>query len=83
MSRRFPSRFQSLLGRAARVRQQIDQELHRRNPSEIRLVRLQRLNLIVKGKLSAFVRAKAIARASAPRWPDSFRPHPSNRHLAC
>jgi len=62
-------RFQILLDRYARIRREIDAERIQQRPSQLRLVRLKRLQLLINERLRAFVMQGAIRRASRPRLP--------------
>ena len=60
-------RFQILLDRYALIRRAIEAERQSPHPSVLRLVRLKRLQLLVYERIRAFVEARAVRRASAPR----------------
>ncbi len=78
-------RFQVLLDRYAIVRRAIDAERQHSRPNILRLVRLKRLQLLINDRIRAFVEARAIRRASAPRlspYPPAYayaRAMPSSR----
>ena len=67
MSRGFLKIFQIQLARTARIRRLLENELRAPTPSALRLVRLRRLQLIMRTRIEQLIRAWAIARASAPR----------------
>lgn len=65
-------RFQVLLDRYATIRREIDAERELPRPSQLRLVRLKRLQLLINTRIREFVEASAIRRASAPRYRPAY-----------
>lgn len=65
-------RFQVLLDRYALIRREIDAEREQPRPSQLRLVRLKRLQLLINTRIREFVEASAIRRASAPRYRPAY-----------
>ncbi|MBR2536022.1 MAG: hypothetical protein IKE66_08110 [Hyphomicrobium sp.] len=65
-------RFQVLLDRYAIIRREIDAERDQPCPNELRLVRLKSLQLLINTRIREFVEARAIRRASAPRYRPSY-----------
>ena len=60
--------FQTLLQRATRVRVLLDAERKRHAPSWLQLVRLQRLHLILKQRMTAMQTVPVPARHRAPHF---------------
>ena len=74
-------RFISLLSRVTRVRSQIEQEVLRTQPNVLRLIRMKRLQLLLKAQLLDFIAIRfGAARAGLRLVPVPLRGTARQRH---
>ncbi len=75
-------RFISLLSRVTRVRSQIEQEVRRTQPNVLRLIRMKRLQLLLKAQLVDFTTVHfSVARAGLRLVPVPVRGTARQRHV--